>query len=124
MQARFTKLFANPLAYSAMHGKSRTGTPAVEYGAASAGVPRNPTDARAPFVLDYLNFLRANGYECDFFSRQPDGLYKSIDGVVFTQAQIVEIARTAFFDATDGAGGLVDGTGKPREIYLSKNLGI
>ena len=82
------------------------------------------TDGRARFVVDYLYFLAANGYECDFFNRQPDGLYRSIDGVVFTQAQIVEIARTAFFDATDGAGGLVDGTGKPKEIYLSRNLGI
>lgn len=104
--------------------EAQRNTPAVSYEAASAGVPRNPTDARAPFVLDYLNFLRANGYECDFFSRQPDGNYKSIDGVVFTQGQIVEIAHTAFFDATDGAGGLVDGTGKPKEIYLSRNLGI
>lgn len=81
-------------------------------------------DGRARFVVDYLYFLMVNGYECDFFSRQADGNYKSIDGITFTLTQILEIARTAPFDATDGKGVVVDGTGKPKEIYLSKNLGI
>jgi hypothetical protein len=118
-----------------MHGKSNT-TPAVRRGAASAAPDYREIfveekdlkpicgDGRARFVVDYLYFLAANGYECDFFTRQPDGLYKSIDGVTFTQAQLLEIARTGPFKATDGAGALVDGTGKPKEIYLTKNLGI